>query len=138
MRRALPACLLVLVALCASSCSQRFKKTYPVRGDVFYQGKPAAGASIFLQSLDDPKDLVARPRGTVDDNGRFTLSTYRPNDGAPAGAYTVTLFWVPRGYQGPIEAVNKLPERYRNPETSGLTLKVEARENVVEPFELTK
>jgi hypothetical protein len=138
MRSRLLACGILAAVLSMSACNQRFKPTYPVRGEVLYEGKPAAGASIFLKPLDDPKDQLARPRGTVDEKGQFTLSTYKPNDGAPAGTYTVTLHWIPNGYQGPIEKVNKLPERYRNPETSSLTLKVEAKENTPEAFQLTK
>ena len=33
---------LVLTLFCGS-CRSRFKTTYPVRGSVYYEGKPAAG-----------------------------------------------------------------------------------------------
>jgi hypothetical protein len=119
-------------------CQSRFKPTYPARGQVFYEGKPAAGAKVMLFSLDDPKDPILRPMAEVDDQGSFNLNSYVQGDGAPAGAYAVTVIWVPKGFHGDIQKANKLPARYSEPDTSELKITIEKKDNVLEPFHLTK
>jgi hypothetical protein len=134
-----PSWLVLLVGVLTSSCSaSRFKPVYPVRGQVLFEGKPAAGATVFFLSLDHPDDPLLKPMANCDEKGCFALSTYKANDGAPAGAYAVTLFWLPRGYGGPVESANKLPARYRKPETSGIKVHVAEGDNHLEPFRLTK
>jgi hypothetical protein len=66
------------------------------------------------------------------------VSTYRAEDGAPAGQYDVTIVWLPKGYNGPLEKSNKLPGRYSQPATSGLKVEVKASDNVLPTFNLTK
>jgi hypothetical protein len=130
--------VLVLVILTVSCGEGRFKEVYPVKGEVFFEGQPAAGATVAFFALDEPKDPLVKPMGKVDAEGRFTLSTYKKDDGAPAGSYAVTVIWLPQGYQGPIESANKLPARYSSPETSGLKVTVAQGENGLEPFRLKK
>ena len=89
--------------------------------------------------MDDARrSSTSKSRGTTDDDGWFTLNTYKGNDGVPAGSYVVTMLWLPKGYHGPIEGANKLPERYRDPETSGFKVQVVAGDNVLAPFDLRK
>jgi hypothetical protein len=131
--------LVLLVGVLTSSCSASlFKPVYPVKGQVLFEGKPATGATVFFLSLDHPDDPLLKPMGNVDESGFYTLSTYKAHDGAPAGAYAVTLFWLPRGYRGPVESANKLPARYRKPETSGIKVHVAEGDNHLEPFKLAK
>jgi hypothetical protein len=136
--RTTPSLYIVLLAALLCSCSSRFKRTYPASGKVFYEGKPAAGAKVMLFSRDDPKDPILRPMATVDEEGEFTLSSYVPEDGAPAGSYAVTVIWVPKGFSGNIEKANKLPMRYSDPTTSELTVTIERKDNKLEPFDLKK
>jgi hypothetical protein len=70
--------------------------------------------------------------------GRFILSTYKKDDGAPAGSYEVTIVWLPEGYKGPAEEGNKLPARYATRQTSGLKVHVVKDDNILEPFQLQK
>ena len=122
------------------SCSgdKRFKPTYPARGQVFFEGKPAAGAIIRFQSIATEDHPWTKPSGDVDDSGDFVVSTYRSNDGLPAGEYKVAIVWLPKGYIGPVEKGNKLPARYADPATSGLTVEVKESDNVFPSFQLTK
>jgi hypothetical protein len=60
--------------------------TTPVDGVVTLNGKPAAEVSI---SLHHSEGKVA-PRGISDKDGKFTISTYGKDDGAPEGKYKVT------------------------------------------------
>jgi hypothetical protein len=127
------------ILLLAASCGDgRFKPTFPVQGSVTYMGEPAAGAKVFFHSLDDPDDQLSKPMATVQADGSFVISTYRRNDGMPAGEYTVTVIWLPPGYQGPIEQGNKLPMRYSAAETSGLKASIAKAPNELPVFELTE
>jgi hypothetical protein len=130
-----PLLLCVLLTACGKP---RFKPVYPVKGRVLVNGKPAAGVTVRFISLDDPDDELARPLGTTDDDGWFTVSTYKLDDGLPAGAYAVSLSWLPKGYHGPPENANKLPAHYKDPETSGIKVQIKAGDNVLEPFVLEK
>ena len=56
---------------------------YPVRGQVFVQGKPAAGALVMFHPLNDADSQTERPHGQADQDGVFVLSTYGAHDGAP-------------------------------------------------------
>ncbi len=73
---------------CGSSGPKAPEKiaTTPVDGVVTLNGKPAAEVSI---SLHHSEGKVA-PRGISDKEGKFSISTYGKDDGAPAGKYKVT------------------------------------------------
>jgi hypothetical protein len=57
--------------------------TYPVRGELFVSGQPAAGAAVELHSPDDPQREALRPHGVVAADGTFRLTTFA--SGAEAG-----------------------------------------------------
>jgi len=112
-------------------------KTYPVSGTVTQGGKPLDGATIQFV-LADGKGGAA---GKTDSNGRYTLSTAKPGDGAVAGQYKVAIskFEQPaaaaggtseKDYVPPKEGEtapapkNLLPAKYASPNTSGLTATV--------------
>jgi len=135
----------LLVALVASgplSCGKDndngSKPVYPVGGQVFFQGKPTPGALVLFQPVDDPDPQVPRPHGRVDQGGHFILSTYRANDGAPAGEYVVTIDWrkdIPgQGRRGP----NLMPPKYHTPKESPLRVTVRAETNHLAPFEIPR
>jgi hypothetical protein len=131
--------LVLLLSLLAISCGKpRFKLVYPVKGRVLFEGQPAAGVTVHFISLDDPDDQLARPLGTTDDNGWFTVSTYKPDDGLPAGAYGVSMIWLPKGFHGDVEKANKLPASYSDPKTSDIKVQITAGDNELPPFELHK
>jgi hypothetical protein len=137
--RAVGSVLTMLLLSSLASCrDDRFKKTYPVTGQVLFEGKPPVGARVLFHSLEDPNDEISRPRATVDAEGRFVVNTYVPKDGAPAGNYVVTLHWLPKGFNGPVEAGNKLPMRYAKAETSGFKVEIRKENNDLEPFLLHK
>jgi hypothetical protein len=133
-----PLSAVLLIGALASGCGDsRLKKTYPVKGQVYYQGNPATGATVFFHPKNNPDDPWLKPSGIVDEKGFFTLTSYRAGDGVPAGPYAVTIIWLPKGYKGPIEDANQLPERYSKMETSGVTVEVKGQaENNLEPFNL--
>jgi hypothetical protein len=120
------ACLaLVLAAGLLSSCARNTRKpVFPVRGQVYVNGKPAVGAKVFFTPLQTDPDAVA-PYGVVDAEGSFALTTYLTFDGAPEGRYVVTIRWP--GLKG----------LYDNPKSSKLTATVEQTANDLPPFQLT-
>jgi hypothetical protein len=127
-----------LVLACCSCTSRERKPVFPVRGKVFYQEKPTRGALVFLHPLDGSKLRGRQPRGLVGADGSFRVTTYEPNDGAPAGKYAVTIVWQNKPEAGDSEEENLLPPRYLSPATSGLQIEVREGDNELPPFQLTE
>lgn len=81
--------MLWLAAGCLSpGCNQADQRsTYPVRGNITYQGKPLAGASVTFFADGASRAAV----GKTDAAGSFQLTTYKPHDGAVPGLHVVTV-----------------------------------------------
>jgi hypothetical protein len=79
-----------LLAGCSGSSTKGQLPTLAVSGVVKIDGQPSGRAMLQLtpQSTDGKAPGAS---GMVDDNGKFTLQTYAPGDGIPAGTYTVGL-----------------------------------------------
>ncbi|MBY0459121.1 MAG: metallophosphoesterase [Gemmataceae bacterium] len=121
------------------------KETFAVSGKVTLEGKPLTGATVaFHQFLKAEGKFADRYihvcDGLTDDNGRFKLTTYSKNDGAPAGEYMVTVVKTEKGGfvdgEGPA-AKTILPEKYATPATTPLKATVKEGANDVS-FDLTK
>src|SRR5205823_1996593 len=91
--RAIRPRLLLLLSLLAAGCGDPRKPVYPVEGTVLVDGKPAARAIVTFQPVGDNSPTAVRPVGHVDEKGKFTLTSYRQDDGAPEGEYAVTVTW---------------------------------------------
>lgn len=84
--RYLLACLgVLLIAGCSSESG--FPTTYPVAGTVKYKSKPVDGATVTFYLTDGKGSAV----GSTGPDGSFTLSSFRPGDGAVAGNYKVSI-----------------------------------------------
>lgn len=80
-------CLFAVALLFTAGCQEGIA-LYPAEGLVqFENGKPVRNATIELIS----KDKGPGPRGRVDREGKFQLSTFKPDDGAPVGEYQVVV-----------------------------------------------
>jgi hypothetical protein len=134
--------LAVLLALPAAACSDNpdRMRTYPVTGRVLLNGKPLAGATVCLIPGERDKYPRERPSGTTDKEGKFQLSTYVTDDGAPVGDYGVIVYQLKEGAEeGSDQKVpNLLPAKYLKPETSGLKYSVRPGPNEMPPIELKK
>ena len=112
---------------------------YPVSGQVFYQGKPTAGAKVlfFFASENLRGQRIPTPQATVDAEGNFQLGCYNKTDGAPAGEYKVAIVWQEGSFdpEGP-EPPDLLKGRYAYPQSSGLTATVVGGKNKLPPFQL--
>lgn len=113
------------VALLAAGCgSGRSTKTHPVKGTVTYQGQPLPEVVVSFY----PEQ--GRPAaGMTDAQGAFSLSTFDPKDGAPAGFYKVAINEpapdrAEGDYSVPPEKPPRFPVKYTNPSESELVAEV--------------
>jgi hypothetical protein len=92
-----PALLLgAALAVLALGCGGR-RSVYPVTGQVLAgkDKKPAVGAMVVFHPVESDGGPMYKPNGYVDEQGRYSLTTYDTGDGAPAGEYIVTVEWAP-------------------------------------------
>jgi hypothetical protein len=99
-----------IMLLCMWGCtSEQALEVYPVKGQVYFQSQPAAGAMVILQPSSDLDNhpAFARlgfPHAQVENDGTFQMTTYAWNDGAPPGNYVVSVTW-------PVMGPHQDPER---------------------------
>lgn len=107
-------------------------RPYPVLGKVIYSdGAKAgdlAGASVIFTS----EELKSSASGEIDNEGRFTLTTRRKDDGTLPGSYKVVI--VPAldfGVDDPKlrRPKSRLPGSYTDPTTTDLLATVEPKTN---------
>lgn len=105
--------IVVLLAMIAG-CGDGRPKRVPVSGQVLIDGKPLTLGFIRLT----PNDT--RPAcGEIGPDGRFSLKTFEPGDGAVLGSHKVSIVAIE-----PLDATRQrwhVPKKYTDPETSGLT-----------------
>lgn len=135
------ACLALILSVgCSRHYEDKFSRARPpvfkTTGRVIWNGEPAAGALVTLQS--QSHNLAAS--GKTDAKGEFTLTTWRSGDGAVAGDHAVSIenVVIP-GYTSeglPIE-INVMPQAYQDPKTSGLNATIKTTGPNVLSFEVT-
>lgn len=140
----LAAAVALLCGLGAGCDSGPGIEVVPVSGVVQLDGTPIDGVSVTL--LPDGNGGGKGGYGTSDSNGKFTLQAGPDLNGVPPGSYRVlfTKLALPDGSPIPADAmaadvgaVNMLPERYNNPEFSGVTLTVPPASEADTTFNLT-
>ncbi len=135
-------CLSFFVALLAfAGCAKDDKvKLYPVKGKVIVDGKPVEGALLTMYAKSSEPKLQQAVTATTKSDGSYAVGTYEPEDGAPAGEYTVTIFHFPPDAQAIMMRTgvvpNLLPAQYSDPMKSSLTIEVKEQANEIAPFKL--
>jgi hypothetical protein len=119
---------LAALTLCSCSKKQDFgKETFPVKGQVYVDGQPAARLSVSLNNVngvDLSAAYPALPTAITKEDGTFEISTFVGGDGAPAGEYTATFLWgKPEGLSIDTD-IDKLKGRYADPKRSQIKLTV--------------
>jgi hypothetical protein len=114
---------LTLVSALALLCGCGSKSSIvPVHGKVMLDGQPLAKGFILTrpESGRGAKGVIA--------NGEFDLGTNADRDGAAIGLHHVAVVAQEGGQDGPEGKAGQLlvPERYTNPDASGLTIDVKA------------
>ncbi len=146
-----PASLLMFaLVLSLTGCGTSDRPTLaPASGRVTLAGAPVAGATVSFQPV-----AGGRPcSGLTDSDGVYRITSYEENDGAPVGEHRVVIIKIAgAGASAPAEAAPAedpslslstmegpgedgqpprqpetqylVPQKYSNPETSGLTVNV--------------
>ena len=135
--------LTVLAAVCWTVClagcgGQEGPGIHPVRGQVVFQGRPAEGALVVFHPVGGSSEIEGRPRGYVQADGHFQLTTAVHHDGAPSGQNQVAVIWLRRDDEDAEPGPSLLPTRFLNPQTSGLTVEIRPGKNELTAFELGK
>ncbi len=119
--------LTLLIVTQLMGCGDGQPATAPVTGVVNYQGTPVDGASVTFTPAN------GRPAtGQTNANGEFTLTTFKPNDGAIVDDHVVTIAKVesappstgeigrepPKTTTAPPKSL--IPKKYADPNTSNL------------------
>lgn len=110
---------------------------HPVSGIVTLDAKPIEGARLALISLQGQQPGDITPNGISDAEGKFQISTYAVADGAPDGAYAITVSWPETrnaGSSEPEYGKERLPKRYQIAEQSGFVVTVS--EDLQDPLNL--
>jgi hypothetical protein len=138
MVRSLQKSILVFVCLFTIACGKPAVKIHPVRGEVFFNGKPAAGAVIHFHPVDQDQGPPAF--ATVDEDGSYELTTIKTNDGAAAGEYIVTVNWFEekKTDEETIQGPDRLGGLWGKRDISKLTATVNPGPNEIERFDLKK
>lgn len=115
--------------------------TAPVNGSVTYKGKPAVGFRVTFHPQFDIGSVKFTPNGETDKQGRFTLSTGAPGNGAPPGKYKVTIekpYATSDRKTGLDTEADELKGKYspKDPSASKFEVEVKSGDNNLEPFRL--
>jgi hypothetical protein len=134
----LMAAILVVVP---SGCRNDGKlKVYPVSGQVLYNGAPLKGIDIAFHPVDPKNDTGYPPHATTDAEGRFSLATYLPGDGAPAGEWKVALAFAVESIEEGSDQTRRLsfqiPQVYHTRESTPISVTIRPEPNTLEPFRL--
>jgi hypothetical protein len=116
-----------------TGCGPRLQ---PVRGKVsLADGKPAAGSQVVFEG--EQEGAKISPRGDVQEDGSYSLSTFKPGDGVPPGKYRVRVNPPPMvNAEGPY--ISPFNAKYNDFQNSGLEFEVKAGQKNEFPIQLTK
>lgn len=98
--------------------------TYPITGQLFIDGEPAAGVQVTCHPVDLDNAHVLTPGDFTDEEGRFEIGTYESGDGAPKGVYRLTFLAGQWNLDGSFGGPDKLGGRYDEPEESDVKVTV--------------
>jgi hypothetical protein len=131
--------LFVLVAAAAAvgGCNRETRvPVFPVTGKVTFQGKAPAGAQVVLVPVNGASAGATgvAPTAIVQSDGTFSVTSYEPEDGAPAGDYVATIQWykVNKDIGGP--GPNVIPKQYATAATSPVKVSVNAGPTALQPI----
>lgn len=136
--RPLPGAICCVLAILCSSCGPARKPVYPVQGEVRVDGRVPVHAQVGFFPVNADGSETVHPVGQVDDQGRFTLTSYAKDDGAPEGEYRVTVAWfLASGRTDDVSPpVNYLPAAFGRPDSTPLHAVVAKGGVQLQPFEL--
>jgi hypothetical protein len=125
-----------ILASAVVSCGENRKPVYPVHGKALFRGKPAEGALVIFNPVDESVPKAVKPQGLVRSDGSFEIGTYAEKDGAPSGDYAVTFVWMIENPKNK-KQWSPLSMRLMQPDQSGLRVTIKEGPNELQPFQLT-
>lgn len=81
----------------------------PVSGTVNYKGSPVDGATVTFST----EKSARSSSGVTDSSGKFKLTTFDTNDGAPIGEHVVTIAKAEAAGEGDMQTAGKTPEQMK-------------------------
>lgn len=137
-----PMLLLSVALLVLAGCGDGRVKVYPVSGQVLYNGQPLKGVDLAFHPNDPKNDTGYPPHAKTDADGKFTLTTYLKDDGAPAGEFKVAVAVAVETAGGDDGADQtkrltfQVPAQYQRKESTPLAATVKPGSNALDPFKL--
>jgi hypothetical protein len=132
----------------SAGCGSNGPHMVPIRGEVTYQGLPLINVTqgIVRYSPKAPGTPAREATGRIQPDGSFVMTTFKNADGVVAGEYNITV----SAYSSPVlsreqtesgvhAAMPKLmiPEKYLQPDASGLTDTVDSEHSGFKRLEIT-
>jgi len=126
--------MIALAAVAIAGCSKP-PTTFKVVGAITYLGQPLTTGLVAFHHTDGKSPLV---KGNIGSDGRFTLTTKRPGDGAAPGDYMITVTSMTPGHG--IEGIDKdyqppkplIPLKYMRLDETPLKATVQPQDNVID------
>src|SRR5690348_6286119 len=88
---------LAAVIGCSKGQESNQLPVFPVVGHLSVNGQTPAGAFVVLHPKNGtataPNGEAVHPRAVVKPDGSFAVGTYKADDGAPSGEYSLTVEW---------------------------------------------
>lgn len=134
-----------LFGLLATGCGAKdIYPTFAATGIVKLDGVPLAGAQVWLlpksqEHLKAP--ILVRPQGIADGDGKFVLTTYYKDDGAPGGEFDIIVLMGDADPDGETTQPktkgrkkgrgSAVPHKYTDAKNSGLSATIKSSSNEI-------
>jgi hypothetical protein len=111
----------------------------PVTGSIKFGRDVPTGARVLLIPVSRSESGITSS-GVVKADGKFAVSTYGQEDGAPPGDYVVLVQWFKPlgGSDGNTGGPNVIPRIYSSPATSPVKVTVKEGPNDLAPIQIPK
>lgn len=133
-----PVMVFFVFLLLAGCGAPKRTPTFPVKGKVLVNGKPAADLFVYFHPSSKKDDQSFIPYAQTNEEGDFQLSTFKNGDGIPAGDYLVTFEWREKSgtFKNQFQGPDKLKERFNKPESSTFKVTITNESTILETFDL--
>ena len=133
-----PVMVFFVFLLLAGCGTPKRTPTFPVKGKVLVNGKPAADLFVYFHPSSKKDDQSFIPYAQTNEEGEFQLSTFKNGDGIPTGDYLVTFEWREKSgtFKNQFQGPDRLKERFNKPESSTFKVTITSESTILEPFEL--
>ena len=122
-----PITVSALILGLVAGCNGASSPPAPVAGNVSFRGMPLRGGTIVFIPDASRGNSGSLVRGAIQSDGSYRLQGENGSPGAPAGWYRVTILAIDGfAYAGNAAYVPRslLPDKYRDPDLSGLGCEV--------------